>query len=339
MNSENRLHWMDAVRCLACLSVTSIHATYTGGTGGQHAIAIYDYYAVASASIVFFMLTGALSLWKPQPLGSFIAKRLRRVALPMVLWSVITLMAEAYLGNISWHELPRQLAMIPIRPQVSYFWFIYFVMGIYLITPVFAAWLATASRRHVLLLLSIWGFTLTLPLLSILWPALSQLTNRTHGMLFYFQGYAGLLLLGYYIRRWGSEIAWRWWYIIPIAFLLGMPMLLHATHWHTTMLLNRLSPNVVALGAIIVLFFSNLHYPTCLHRPLAIASQVTFGVYLSHRLVIILLVEPIFKSWHPNYWFGIPLATLLTAATCAAITLLLSRTRIASWMGCLIQLK
>lgn len=77
---------MDAIRCMACFAVVLVHVTYDGGNGGNHAIGIYGYYAVASASIVFFMLTGALTLWRPRPLGPFLRERMLRVAVPMFIW-------------------------------------------------------------------------------------------------------------------------------------------------------------------------------------------------------------------------------------------------------------
>ena len=335
--SSNRLHWMDATRCLACFAVVLVHVTYLGGNGGDRAIAIYGYYAVASASIVYFMLTGALTLWRPKPIGAFLRERLVRVFVPMLIWTAITLAIDCATGRMAWSDLPAALAQMPVKPQVPFFWFIYMAMGIYVFVPILATWLQQASRRQVELLLAGWGAALCVPALTLVWPAFGNLLSEEFGILFYAQGYMGLMLLGYYLRRWGKIEHWRWGHIVGAAALLCVPLVLFLTHWHTATFLHRLSPNIVALGALVVIAAQSIRFARWSHRALYVGSQLTFGIYLTHRIVTQSVIIPLFESWCPNYWWGIPLATLLCVGICGLIAYALSLTPVAVWLGCRVR--
>lgn len=332
-----RQPWLDAARCLACLCVLLIHVTYDGGSGGHVAIAIYDYYAVCGASIVFFMITGALTLWRPQPLGRFMRKRVHRVFIPMALWSALTLLLYACLGRIEWSALSQHLLLIAIKPQVPQFWFIYVAMGIYLLTPMVATWLQQATRRQVAALLLAWCSTLFIPWLEALLPGSDTLIDRQHGPLFYFQGYAGLSLLGYYIRRWVSPKQWIFWFIGG-ALLLSFPLLLRFASLPTHLFTTRLSPNVIALSFILVVMIKHVRIPVSLHRLLYVAGQITFGIYLTHMPVIRLVVAPLMQHSGLNYWVGLPLATALTALLTSTIVWLISLTPLARILGCELKL-
>ena len=162
-----RCHWIDAARSLACLCVLVVHAYVPGGTRGAGLVGVINYFAVAGASILFFMISGALVLYKPKPFFPFMKRRLLRIALPMVIWTVIALLLGCltpYGGGMTWHHLPQALALIPFAPQFGTFWFIYVVFGIYLLAPVVATWLQQCRRRELEALLAVGAVAVLLPL-------------------------------------------------------------------------------------------------------------------------------------------------------------------------------
>lgn len=64
--TQPRAFWIDAVRSIACLFVIANHVvmpTMPKGTGMN----IFNHYTMAGASILFFMISGALVLYKPKP--------------------------------------------------------------------------------------------------------------------------------------------------------------------------------------------------------------------------------------------------------------------------------
>ena len=82
-------------------------------------------------------------------------------------------------------------------------WYIYLLIGLYLYLPVFSAWVAQASERAKLWFLALWGVTLLLPYYNefvsqYLWGSCSW---NSFGMLYYFAGFNGYLLLGHVLRH------------------------------------------------------------------------------------------------------------------------------------------
>lgn len=85
---NNREYWIDAVRSFACLCVIMTHAAIPNGSDGEYMVAIYNYLAVGGASILFFMISGALILNKERDTIPFMKKRVTRIVFPMVFWSL-----------------------------------------------------------------------------------------------------------------------------------------------------------------------------------------------------------------------------------------------------------
>lgn len=82
-------------------------------------------------------------------------------------------------------------------------WYIYLLIGLYLYLPIFSAWVEKASERAKLWFLAAWGVTLLLPYYNeyvseYLWGGCSW---NAFGMLYYFAGFNGYLLLGHYLRN------------------------------------------------------------------------------------------------------------------------------------------
>lgn len=86
-------------------------------------------------------------------------------------------------------------------------WYLYMLIGLYLIMPLISPWLERASRRELQSVLAIWGVTLLLPYVKMLAPALGYTGNygntglygvcdwNEFGTFHYVSGFAGYLVL------------------------------------------------------------------------------------------------------------------------------------------------
>lgn len=97
------------------------------------------------------------------------------------------------------------IAQIPLNFSLLavHMWYIYLLIGLYLYLPIFSAWVEKASERAKLWFLAAWGVTLLLPYYNeyvseYLWGGCSW---NAFGMLYYFAGFNGYLLLGHYLRN------------------------------------------------------------------------------------------------------------------------------------------
>lgn len=99
-------------------------------------------------------------------------------------------------------------------------WYLYMLIGLYLIMPMLASWLSRASRRDVRLLLILWGVSLCLPYLQMLAPLVGYKGNwgnmgllgvcdwNAFGTFYYLSGFAGYMVLAYYLTR--RPLTWSW---------------------------------------------------------------------------------------------------------------------------------
>ena len=194
-----RKTYLDVIRLLACVLVVLMHSPMDGTPGAiQNAV----YVVTAPCIGLFFMVSGALLLPAEGGLG-FLKKRFSKVLVPTIIWSLFYIAANVLIRHQDISLVPRQILSIPFSPQGhGVMWFMYTLCGLYLLAPVISPWLKSASRREIEIILLIWGITLLYPLLKT-WLDINE---KVQAPLYYFTGYAGYFLLGYYFKRFG--ICW-----------------------------------------------------------------------------------------------------------------------------------
>ena len=231
---KNHILWLDVVRLVAMFTVVCCHCTdpFNFYPGTSPDIADIKFWGAAYGAFLrpcvplFVMITGALLLPVRSETSAFYKKRIPRVLWPFLIWSVLYALFPWLLGLFgfppetlvlffpySGEEAMRQslevslnnVAQIPLNFSAIavHMWYIYLLIGLYLYLPIFSAWVEKASRRAQLWFLAAWGVTLFLPYYqefanNYLWGTCSW---NAFGMLYYFAGFNGYLLLGHYLRH------------------------------------------------------------------------------------------------------------------------------------------
>ena len=238
--SDNRIVWLDVIRCVAMIMVIGVHCIdpfYISPT--MRAIPEYTHWAAIYGSLLrpsvplFVMMTGLLLLpVKKQPLGKFYKKRIYRVLFPFLIWSVLYSMFPWVTGVLG---LPKEIigdffcytqgqesqslidslkdvAMIPFNfsHKENHMWYIYLLIGLYLYMPFFSAWIENADRKTKRAFLLIWIISLFIPnmkedLANCLFERSGYVfgtdTWNEFGLFYYFAGFNGYLLLGHYVKK------------------------------------------------------------------------------------------------------------------------------------------
>lgn len=226
--------WLDIVRLAAMFMVVCCHCTdpFNFYPGTSPEIGEIKFWGAAYGALLrpcvplFVMITGALLLPVRESSGAFYKKRITRVFFPFLIWSVLYNLFPWVTGLLgveprvildffpySGEDVMRQslevslgyIAGIPFNFSILavHMWYIYLLIGLYLYLPVFSAWVAQASERAKLWFLALWGVTLLLPYYNefvseYLWGSCSW---NSFGMLYYFAGFNGYLLLGHVLRH------------------------------------------------------------------------------------------------------------------------------------------
>lgn len=301
-DQKENLFWIDLLRFLAMFGVVIIHNSADVVTEWDRyrgswwwAANLYDSLARASVPL-FIMLSGALLLPKRENYGVFFSKRFRRVLIPFLAWSVLYLLWKKHFYN---PEITMADAVkMVINDRVHYhFWFVYMILGLYLITPVFRVLVAAASRRDLFYFSCLWFF------IASFFPLAEKFESLySSGKLKFMipvepaQGFIGYFVLGYLLRISDTRRL-----VLPA--LLVSAASLSVTFFGTYLasshvgsldqtLYANMAPNVVLYT--VSLFILVKHGGVLLESRLSPAarqfifllSKTTFGVYLIHPMVI-----------------------------------------------------
>ena len=145
---------------------------------------------------LFIMLSGSLLLQPSkvdEPIRVFLKKRLSRIGIAFVFWSAIYF-AWDYFINKTVLTVNSVIQSFLSGGAYKQFWFIYLIMGLYLITPILRIVVAHADRRMLRYLIILWFIGVTLiPLFHLI----SGFTVDDN--LFAFGGFIGYFVLGVYL--------------------------------------------------------------------------------------------------------------------------------------------
>lgn len=291
---KQRYFYLDVVRCLACFLVVVMHSM----RGGDNANAVL-YVALDTlakpCNALFFMASGALLLPVKTDRSKFLKRRLAKIIIPCLVWTIVANLFDVACGKQSFSEMLAILVNVPFSDKAyGILWFVYVLIGLYILAPILSPWLSSASKSDVRWLLGIWGVTLIL----IIARNFIRFPDDERQMLYYFGGYGGYFLLGYYLHQYRPRqntllLMFMILLSFVVALLLRAPMFLE---------LNRNS----FLGYLsIFIALSSYGWFTLIQKSISSnntgnesekinspirnfvtkVSNLTFGVYLIHILV------------------------------------------------------
>lgn len=235
--SASHIGWIDSLRVLACFLVVLAHCC--DPFVGNAAQSMSDFRTGAfwgtltrPSVPLFAMISGALLLPVRMEMGAFYKRRLKRVAIPLVVWSLaLPLMFYAYFAFVThgvhtanpnivpdaytWEATAGKLYtfLFNFNYDTTPLWYIYMLVGLYLFMPIISGWLNEASRKDVKIFLGIWIFSMTAPALKMFAPMLGYDGNfgnmglwgvcdwNPYGMFYNFSGFLGYMVLGWYLTR------------------------------------------------------------------------------------------------------------------------------------------
>lgn len=179
---------------------------------------------------LFAMMTGVLLFPVKGTLTGFYKKRLGRIIPPLVFWSIVTpLLFYTYFSHInpgtanpaidtSNHTLSASLTkmytwIFNFNTDTTPLWYLYMLIGLYLVIPIFGTWVGQASKKELKVFLGLWLASLFLPYVQMIAPFLGYTGNygsmavfgesfwNKFGTLYYVSGFMGYLILAHYLVR------------------------------------------------------------------------------------------------------------------------------------------
>ena len=357
---QKREIWIDWMRVIACFLVMVVHSTepfYLGGDGSLVLTkldagwaAFFD--SLARACVPLFVIASSyLQFPIHYSTKEFLKRRAVRVLVPFLIW---TLFYAFY-----WGEPVANLKslLLNFNYAAGHLWFVYMLLGLYLLMPLLSPWAEKVGRRELLFYLGIWGLTTLIPYIRevasggeqlliraadglpapALFPLWGEASWNPFGLLYYFSGFVGYMLLGLYLRKFtadwsrgkslgigipalvaGFAISATGFYrrilassggVFPVSGDVSL-----ATLWETAVTFNTPGVALMALGW--VLLFKQIKSEGGFYRKVLLpVSNASYGMYLIHMIVLALA-----SGWIRE-WLGIggaaawvtPVEILLTA--------------------------
>lgn len=273
-------------------------------------------YLTAPCIGLFFMVSGALLLPVRQSYPAFLRRRMGKVLGPTLFWTAVYIAYKLYQAPDS-IDLIHTVISLPFVPQGNgVLWFMYTLIGLYLLAPVLSPWIETATRRDMQIVLALWAVTLCYPIIGH-WAIINESNT---GILYYFGGYAGYFLLGCYMRRYPESLSLT---AATAVGALGAALLLTIRFAHVQVDFYRMFWYLsIFVAALCVAVWLTATLCTARLRLastpfITTVSNLTFGVYLCHILIMRGWL------WHTAWIQSIPHYALQTFVV-AGVTLSLS---------------
>jgi surface polysaccharide O-acyltransferase-like enzyme len=270
---------LDILRLIAISMVVLMHSQRPYSNSSLISVGLS--YMTAPGLVLFFMISGALLLGSSLSAKEFLNRRFNKIVFPTIFWSLFYLIADYVSGDYSLVAVLKSCLNIPLDEQGhGFLWFMYTLSGLYLLTPILSSWLKRASKHEIEFYLLLWGITLIYPYLRLV----LQVDETKKGLLYYFAGYAGYYLLGYYLTF--HYVFKRWHVFISVILALLVPFMIYITSaeldfysvlWYLSL--------PVALMAFI--WFSLIdRLPDCNCLWMSNVANLCFGVYFIHIFII-----------------------------------------------------
>jgi len=277
------------------------------------------------------MLSGALLLSKDYKISTFLKKRLVRLLIPFLFWSLVyiinSLVNDFEAGNRpGFWEIARDI-FVQLRDGSSgHLWYIYMIIGLYLFIPIIGKWVRNATEKEILYFLGIWLIVLILdqPIISKIKPDID---------LSYFSGFLGYLVLGHYlkIKSFGSQKKTNIIGLILIGLglistILGTFLVQRFTNEYVSTFYEPLSPNILLYSTGIFILFKNKDVSL---RPIVILRdficKYSYGIFLVHILIFSKLNDFNIRWNFINSIVGVPITVFLCLIISAGVVYIVSK--------------
>lgn len=330
MLKSPKIIWADNIRFIATFGVIILHVSgiglYKFGDVPifQWAIANTFDSALRCCVPLFVMLSGALLLSKDKDLLPYLKNRFVRIVLPFLFWSLIYSLVisldvfnknDTTTSSVSFSDFLLYKGYF--KQHAYHLWYVYMILGVFLVAPMLRKWIKSASENEILYFLIIWIITV---LLDLKYFSIFKLNIQ----LTFFSGYMGYFILGYYLSiKKFEEIP-----LIKNSIAIIIVLLIAFTAYGTFILSTKkgkfddelyqyLYPNIILLSVAVFLWVKSWRFEiTLLAKWRNKVNDYSFGIYLVH-VAITWIISEIGINWnfiHPL------LAIPITATICLLIS-------------------
>ena len=341
--APRRVIYFDVLRVLATFTVIVLHlsAQHWADTDvfSNAWLAFNLYGGIVRWSVpIFVMISGALFLGRDTDIHTILKKNVARIATVFLSWSGCYALVD-----LVFRHAPLSVVLSQLITGHYHLWFLYMIVGLYLLIPLLRPIAQSETLMRYFLLLAL-IFTFLLPQLvlyfSFISPQLSVVikTVSMYTYCYFPLGFTVYFVGGYYLSR--KDFSRREEAVLYAVGILALLFSIIAPVVHakaqgapSAVFYNYDSLNVL-LTSVPIFVFAKQHLNLSSFREgdrqakaLAFVRQLSrysFGVYLVHPMVIELLQHFGIDTFSCNAFFSVPLLAVFVFAVSALISALLN---------------
>lgn len=343
-NIKVTINWLDLLKVIAVFMVIVAHANdciilnQDGNFNFEWGTYIGSLYRFAVP--LFVLISGVLLLPTKLNLLEFYKKRLWRILPALLFWGLAYVLFDGTILNPkTWDKIFMDIVRLPLSfgDASPHLWYLYMLVGLYLIIPLISPWVAKATKRELEMVLGIFIFSTFIPYLKFLTGLAFGVCdwNEFHSF-YYLSGFIGYLLMGYYLytylpgwsikaKRWTGMFLFLTGYGITYYLTISVPFSIP----NIEMVWYYCSPNVLleAVGIFMLLEGITIKEGFFLKMINAIAHY-SFGIFLVHYFFIgsIFRYMAVHFGLHPG--LNVLVSATLTLMIALVVTWLLARLKL-----------
>lgn len=152
-NTSEDLFWINMLRVISTMAVVVLHVS------AQVVLGVNDVQSIswwvgnfADASVrwcvpIFVMISGALLLdpLKDESTSFYLRKRSKRILIPLIFWTFFSFL---FVAGVEEFSLKNMLLKISFGLPYAHLWYLYMIIGLYLITPFLRTYIRSSSSRE-----------------------------------------------------------------------------------------------------------------------------------------------------------------------------------------------
>ena len=329
-----RLYYIDVLKSLAIIAVIVIHVS--GSLFYMYSKIPLEWWMIGNifdssarwAVPVFFMCSGALLLKSREKISIFLKKRIPKILIPLLFWSLVYFIWNHKLSfDISKSDIIAEMKKIISGPNVPHLWFLYSILGLYLITPILSSFVNNSDKNTIkyFLIIGLIG--------TSIYPAFIKIFGFGIGIpLNNVSGYIGYFILGYFLVEYPAEIKWHKYLIYGFGLaglfttIFGTWLIAFRTGAPDQYFYNYFNIAVVSMSIAVFVFVRDVFInKKIFSKQFAVISKCSFGIYLVHMIILEVLAIVGISSTLLHPAFGIPFTVLCLFSLCLLLICVLKK--------------
>lgn len=332
----HRIYYLDLLRCIACLFVIVIHASsrYVKTDFGSFDFwvgNVLDSFAKVGVPL-FVMISGALMLDEHYEFNTKkLVGHIKKMILFFVFWSAVyCLIFEVAIPVFLNHESVSVLHIIRCFVEGHvHLWFVYMIVGLYLIVPLLRLWVKEENKKYVeYFLVLAMVFAVILPQIISIGTNYSDVFEKLNVILekeLYLQyvgGFTVYFILGWYLNRFDVKNKTVL-YVLGIAGFVVSAIgtyVLSVTTGVSKKMDGNLTINVFLQAVAVFLFIKTKFYEkNLLQRLVDLISKNSLGIYAVHLMIVHLVYKAMSMVGLSAAIITIPIAVVVTLVLSCAV--------------------